>query len=354
MKTTIKAFLIQIFSTRNRFRFLILALLTLNIIFLIKIVDLKLKYEISNYNSGGFLINNLNGVPADFEFPWPENKKIALSLAFDDARVSQIDSGIPLLDKYAVRATFYVLTNNVKQRIDGWRKAIKSGHDIGNHTSLHPCSQDYDWGHRNSLENYTLPRMQNDLENENIVLGELLGISPVSFAYPCGQTFVGEGVNTKSYVPLVAKLFETGRLYSGGTVNPLFCDFAKLPSENLDNRTFEQIIELINTAKKNKKWLILTGHDIGYSTKIQTSSLKTLDEICKYAADPANEIWIDNVQNVSNYIKNIRKEKKFKYISEYRNPYSSFKSKVWYLWYLTKTKYTLFIEKFKGAKETNS
>ena len=41
------------------------------------------------------------------EFKWPEGKKMAISLTFDDARLSQADLGIPLLDKYGVKATFY-------------------------------------------------------------------------------------------------------------------------------------------------------------------------------------------------------------------------------------------------------
>ena len=40
---------------------------------------------------------------------WPEGKKTALSLTFDDARLSQVDQGLPLLDAYGVKATFYVL-----------------------------------------------------------------------------------------------------------------------------------------------------------------------------------------------------------------------------------------------------
>ena len=40
---------------------------------------------------------------------WLEGKTAALSLTFDDARLSQVDQGLPLLDAYGVKATFYVL-----------------------------------------------------------------------------------------------------------------------------------------------------------------------------------------------------------------------------------------------------
>ena len=42
-------------------------------------------------------------VPEKSDFQWPEGKKMALSLTFDDARLSQIDNGIPLFDKFGTR-----------------------------------------------------------------------------------------------------------------------------------------------------------------------------------------------------------------------------------------------------------
>ena len=38
----------------------------------------------------------------------------------------------------------------------------------------------------------------------------------------------------------------------------------------------------------------------------QTSQLKTIEAICKYATDPSSGIWIDNVQNVASYVEQKR------------------------------------------------
>ena len=43
----------------------------------------------------------------DRPFVWPEGFKAALSLTFDDARVSQIEVGIPILNAYEVRGSGY-------------------------------------------------------------------------------------------------------------------------------------------------------------------------------------------------------------------------------------------------------
>lgn len=69
-------------------------------------------------------------------FSWPEGKKMALSLTFDDGRLSQPDKGIPLLDKYSVKATFYISPANMLERLDAWETAVRNGHEIGNHSIL--------------------------------------------------------------------------------------------------------------------------------------------------------------------------------------------------------------------------
>lgn len=74
---------------------------------------------------------------------WPEGKRMALSLSFDDARLSNVDAGTELLDQYGVKATFFVLPSNVKKRLEGWKKAVTSGHEMGNHSVNHPCSGNF-------------------------------------------------------------------------------------------------------------------------------------------------------------------------------------------------------------------
>jgi len=44
----------------------------------------------------------------DGPFRWPNSKRVAVSLSFDDARASQMDAGLPLFDRYHAKVTFYV------------------------------------------------------------------------------------------------------------------------------------------------------------------------------------------------------------------------------------------------------
>ena len=125
---------------------------------------------------------NINSTDAEIEaaakqfndackyFSGPKGRKWPLSLTFDDARLSQPDKGIPVLDKYGVKATFYLVPSTMEKRLDGWKKAVKSGHEIGNHSLTHPCTGNFDWSRDNALEDYTLSRMSMQLDSANKII----------------------------------------------------------------------------------------------------------------------------------------------------------------------------------------
>jgi len=235
-------------------------------------------------------------------FAWPTGKQVAVSLSFDDGRLSQVDTGTPLLDQYGIKATFYVGPNAVKERLDGWKKAVANGHEIGNHSLNHPCTGNFPWSRQKALEDYTIAEMRKELIMANKGIKELLGVETSAFAYPCGQTYIGRGQNTKSYIPEVSKLFLTGRGWlDEGPNDPAFCDFAQLTGMEMDGKDFNQILALINNAKKNGSWLVLAGHEIG-ETGGQTTSITMLRKLIEYSKDPTNGIWIAPVGTIAKYI----------------------------------------------------
>ncbi|MGC9977152.1 MAG: polysaccharide deacetylase family protein [Syntrophales bacterium] len=244
------------------------------------------------------------------EFSWPQGKRAAVSLTFDDARESQLDVGLPLLNRYGVKATFYVLPNMVKPRLSDWKKAVNAGHEIGNHSLNHPCTGNYPFIKENALEYYTLERMTDELDTANLAIERMLGVRPTSFAYPCGQTFVGRGQNVQSYVPLIAKSFLTGRTFGDTVANkPDFCDFAQITSINIDGLSVNKIRALVDEAAEKGSWLVLGGHEIGTSSGPQVTQTETLAAFCEYANDPQNGIWVATVTEIATYIDSHRKLK---------------------------------------------
>jgi peptidoglycan/xylan/chitin deacetylase (PgdA/CDA1 family) len=240
-------------------------------------------------------------------FQWPDNKRVALSLSFDDARASQVDVGTALLDRHGVKATFYVTPAAVERRLDGWRRAAASGHEIGNHSTSHPCSGNFVWSRARALEDYTLDRIREEMVEANRRINALLGVTPVSFAYPCGQTFVGRGAATQSYVPVAASLFVTARGWLDEAPNdPGYVDFAQITGIESDGKDFDQILPIVENAKKTGLWVVLAGHDIGRDGS-QTTRTAMLEKLAPYAMDPANGIWIAPVGTVARYVRERRR-----------------------------------------------
>lgn len=233
---------------------------------------------------------------------WPEGKSAAVSLSFDDGRLSQIDLGMAILDGAGIRATFYVLPSAVEERLEGWRAAVARGHEIGNHTLSHPCSGNFLFSRKNALEDLTLARLAEDIDAAQDGLFRLLEVAPQTFAYPCGQTFVGRGRDVASYVPLVAERFLAGRVYpSEGYNAPDACDLAQVYGYPMDNTRLDDLLAMIEKARAEEGWLVLVGHETR-DEGAQTVHLDVLEELCAYLAHPDNGIHCDTVAKIASEI----------------------------------------------------
>jgi peptidoglycan-N-acetylglucosamine deacetylase len=236
------------------------------------------------------------------DFTWPDGRRAAVSLTFDDSRLTQIDQGVPLLDAFGVKATFYASLTQLEQRVAGWRRAVGAGHEVGNHTINHPCSCNFQWGTPHVLEGYSLEGMEHELLAANERLEELVGVRPRTFAYPCGQKFVGRGEAVHSYVPLIARHFVAGRGFRDESCNaPACCDLAQLFGVDFDRMTFAEVRTWLDATTQRGGWLVLAGHDMGANER-QGVSRATLEETCGYLSDPANGFWVDTVADIGTFV----------------------------------------------------
>ena len=243
---------------------------------------------------------------ADHSFHWPNGKRVAVSLSFDDARDSQMDVGLPLFERHHAKVTFYVNPPNMKDRIAAWKEAASKGYEIGNHTMSHPCTGNFTWVGKNDLEDYTMAKMEHEMDEANAEAQRQLGVKPTTFAYPCGQKFIGRGTGTLSYVPLVARKFRVGRGFRDEAANsPVFCDFAQVLSPQSDGMSFEEMKTWVLTAAKTGGWLVFTGHEIG-KPGYQVTDASVLEQFLRYTGDPVNGVWLDTVDAIARYIQEQR------------------------------------------------
>lgn len=237
----------------------------------------------------------------------PDGVRVGLSLTFDDARDSQLDVAVPILDGHGVRATFYVLPARVRRRANEWRAVIGRGHEIGNHTATHPCSANFGFSRRNALEDYGLERIAADIDRASDRIESLLGVRPSTFAYPCGQSFVGRDEGRASYVPEVARRFLAARGYGSETSNdPRRCDLAHLEAFTVDGLDADALVGMIEEDGAAGRWVIMAGHEVGDGGEL-TVLADALDGLCRRAS--RDDVWVAPVAEIAGHLRQLRRSR---------------------------------------------
>ncbi|MCK4283200.1 MAG: hypothetical protein KAX44_02700 [Candidatus Brocadiae bacterium] len=129
------------------------------------------------------------------------------------------------------------------------------------------------------------------------VMPDLPSVQRESFTWPEGK---------RSYVPVIARHFIVGRGARDETHNhPLFCDLAQATGLDADGAEPGRLMDRLHAAVADGGWLILTCHDVADEGR-QTTLAEALDGLCRYAAEPANGIWVDTVEAIGAHIQEAR------------------------------------------------
>src|SRR3990172_1304496 len=112
---------------------------------------------------------------------WPDNKKGAVSLTFDDGCPSHISIGVPSLNARGFKGTFFLPSNSIGTGItpgwDSWRNAASYGHEIGSHSMSHP-----------DLTTLPLSQVQYEMEGSKAAIDDQIPTQKcLTFAYPMGK-----------------------------------------------------------------------------------------------------------------------------------------------------------------------
>ena len=238
---------------------------------------------------------------------WPDGFQAALSISFDDARRSQIDLGLPVIDQLGIPATFFVLPHGVDLARRGWQELVAAGHEIGNHTARHPCSAQLllepPPRHRGPQ-----PRRHGQARSPTPTPGwprcsaSSPAASPTRAATPSS---VGAR-DTQSYVPLVAERFVAGRTFNDVAINsPVHGDLAQISAMNSDGLTFEQLRPTLEATLDDGAWLVLGGHEIGHRGDAETTMPATLAATVEWCR--SHDVWIDSIGNVASRVRTLQR-----------------------------------------------
>ena len=245
---------------------------------------------------------------------WPEGIEGALSLTFDDNAITQLDNAIPALDDHHLKGTFYVnpgRRNSWEQDLPRWQAASKNGHEIGNHTADHPCSCNFGFNKTGyCLENLALSDIETTIDKATELLNEQFPWQngERSFCYPCYQSYVGEGVNRQSYVPVVAKRFKVGRGGGEWPNHPERIDLSYIWCFAVQGHSGQDMINYVEKAVKDGMWGVICMHGVGGEhLSISTEALR---ECCEHLHKNRHRIWTAPTIDVANYILKRREERK--------------------------------------------
>ncbi len=240
---------------------------------------------------------------AQDKIPW-QGKACAVALTYDDALSVHLDNAIPLLDSLDLKGTFYLsgFFPAFRERVADWKAAAAKGHELGNHTLFHPCTgklpgrewvpPDYD------LANYTMSRLLDEIKMANTLLEALDGKTKRTFAYPCGDTKIGE----ESYVEKIKTEFVAARGVKGRMPKLDEIDLFDVDSYVISGQSGEELIELVKQAAKSNTLLVLLFHGVGGEHDLNVS-LSAHRELLLFLKQNENDIWVAPLVEIAEYVR---------------------------------------------------
>ena len=237
-------------------------------------------------------------------FAWPDGRRAAVSLAYDDALDSQLDNAIPALDRHGLKGSFYLQLSQdpVRLRMSEWRAAARNGHELGNHTLFHQCSgalPDRDWVQpQRNLDKTTVATMVDQVRLANVMLNAIDGRTERTLTVPCGDVMAA-GVN---YIEAVKQDFVAIKLGSGGVIPRMQAldPYAVTVDVPVDV-TGRQLIALVEDAGRKGTMVNFTFHGIGGD--YLTVSTQAHEELLQYLQSHQHVYWVDTFINLMKYVR---------------------------------------------------
>jgi sialate O-acetylesterase len=233
-------------------------------------------------------------------FAWPEGKKAAVCLTYDDGLDCHLDVAAPALEQHGFRGTFYVTgkSPSLYSRTDDWRAMAARGHELGNHTLFHPChASTYDWVlPEYDLDSYTLDRLLSELYTANSLLKAVDGRDERSFAYTCTNHTI-QGV---SFVDQMRELFPAARGEGDIPVSMENLDTHYVPSWGVVDPSGDELIRYVEEALKKGSMAVLMFHSVG-GGYLNVSS-EAHEQLLQYLDSHREVLWVDTFQEVMQHV----------------------------------------------------
>ena len=187
-------------------------------------------------------------------------------LTFDDGPSEENTAAVlDILKERGIKATFFVVGENVRKHPEIARRIVAEGHTIGIHCNHHDYKEIY-----TSVESYL-----EDFQAAYDAVYEVTGEEVKFFRFPGGSI---NAYNEDVYQDIIAEMTERGFIYFDW--NGSLEDAAK-------NVTPEKLIQNAKASTLDRKKVVMLAHDIVYSTTLCLDEL--IDQFPEYKMEPLTE-----------------------------------------------------------------
>ncbi len=173
-----------------------------------------------------------------------------VSVTFDDGWTNQYTNALPLLQKYGLKGTFYIISGELTDQPDYMsqqqvKDLYSKGMEIGSHTVTHP-----------DLTTLSKAQVTNQMAKSQSTLQNLIGVPVTDFAYPFGAY-------NATTINIGKQYYQSQRTVDDGLNTKDNFDVTRLKIHEVDsNISQQQVAAWINEAAHDKAWLILVYHEI--------------------------------------------------------------------------------------------
>lgn len=173
-----------------------------------------------------------------------------LTVTFDDGWASQYTNALPLLQKYGILSTFYILSGELADQPDYMsstqvKNLYAAGNEIGSHTVTHA-----------DLTTVSQSQLVQEVSQSQLTLKNLIGVPVTDFASPYGD------YNT-NVLTQIKKYYRSHRSVDEGYNSKDNFNAYDLRVQNvLSTTSAGQVAAWIAQAKVDNTWLILVYHGV--------------------------------------------------------------------------------------------
>ncbi|MCM1188579.1 MAG: N-acetylmuramoyl-L-alanine amidase [bacterium] len=187
-------------------------------------------------------------------------------LTFDDGPSEENTTAVlDILKAHNIKATFFVVGENVRKHPEVARRIVEEGHTVGIHCNRHVYDEIYE-----STESYLA-----DFQEAYDAVYEITGVEVKLFRFPGGSV---NCYNKEVYEDIIAEMTERGFIYF---------DWNASLEDATARSTPGQLIKNAVESTLGRKKVVMLAHDIVYNTTLCLEEL--IDSFPEYRMEPLTE-----------------------------------------------------------------